>query len=90
MELYKAEVAEDGTLSLPEDAEPVEMEWDDMVDEYDNSSYPNGLSNPQIRGGKLVGSTYLDSGDRAIAVLDVEDGQLHPHRPAARRRMLSQ
>ena len=74
MELYKAEVAEDGTLSLPEDAEPVEMEWDDMVDEYDNSSYPNGLSNPQIRGGKLVGSTYLDSGDRAIAVLDVEDG----------------
>ena len=74
MELYKAEVAEDGTLSLPEDAEPVEMEWDDMVDEYDNSSYPNGLTNPRIRGGKLVGSIYLDSGDRAIAVLDVEDG----------------
>lgn len=74
MELYKAEVAEDGTLSLPEDAEPVELEWDDMVDEYDNSSYPNGLTNPQIRGGKLVGSTYLDAGDRAIAVLDVEDG----------------
>lgn len=74
MELYKAEVAEDGTLSLPEDAEPVELEWDDMVDEYDNSSYPNGLTNPQIRGGKLVGSIYLDSGDRAIAVLDVEDG----------------
>ena len=74
MELYKAEVAEDGTLSLPEDAEPVELEWDDMVDEYDNSSYPNGLTNPRIRGGKLVGSIYLDSGDRAIAVLDVEDG----------------
>lgn len=46
-----------------------------MVDEYDNSLYPQRLlATPRFRGGKLVGSTYLDSGDRAIAVLDVEDG----------------
>ena len=74
MNLYKADVAEDGTLSLPEDAEPVEMEWDDMVDEYDDSSYPNNLSTPRVRNGQLVGICYMDSGDRAIAVLDVEDG----------------
>lgn len=56
-----------------DDIEPVELDWEDMVEEYDDYSYPNDLRAPFVMGGMLVGLTYDDAYNNVIAAIDIEN-----------------
>lgn len=58
------------------DTEPYELEWDELVEEYDDYSYANTLSNAFVTGGLLVGKSWSDSGENVIVVVEIEDDDM--------------
>lgn len=58
------------------DTEPYELEWDDLVEEYDDYAYANTLNNAFVRDGMLVGSSWSDSGENVVAVIEIEDDDM--------------
>ena len=58
------------------DNEPQELDWDDLVQEYDDYSYASSLSNAYVADGMLIGYSYTESGDPVIAVIDIEDDDM--------------
>ena len=58
------------------DTEPYELEWDDLVEEYDDYSYANSLNNAFVREGMLVGASWSDAGENVVAVIDIEDDDM--------------
>lgn len=70
MLLYRVS-AENGETTF--NAEPIEMSWDDLVEEYDDYSYARDLSQAYIKDGKLIGQTYNSAGNSVVAVVDIED-----------------
>lgn len=70
MLLYRV-TPENGELVFA--TEPIELSWDDLIEEYDDYSYARDVQQAFISGGKLIGQSYDDSGNSAIAVIDLED-----------------
>ncbi|MBQ4090555.1 MAG: carbohydrate ABC transporter substrate-binding protein [Clostridia bacterium] len=58
------------------DTEPVELDWDDLVEEYDDYSYANSLNSAFIKDGMLMGTSWAGSGENVIAVIDIEDDDM--------------
>lgn len=73
MLLYRVTV-EDGELNF--DTEPMELSWDELVEDYDDYSYARDIQQAYISGGKLIGQSYDDSGNSGIAVIDIEDDDM--------------
>ena len=73
MQLFKPTVNGE---ELVFDTEPYELEWDDLVEEYDDYSYANSLSNAFIRDGLLVGASWGDTGENVVAVIEIEDDDM--------------
>lgn len=71
-ELIKIEPNDEGVLAFTDDV--VEMEWDDMVESYDDSEYARDIQYPFIKDDTLVFSTYTDNGT-GIGVYDVTTGE---------------
>lgn len=65
---------EDGELVF--DTEPIELDWDDLVDEYDDFSYARDIQNAYVSGGRLIGQSYDDSGNYMVVVVDIEDDDM--------------
>lgn len=58
------------------DTEPCELEWDDLVEEYDDYSYANSVYNAFVTDGLLVGKSWSDSGENVIVVVEIEDDDM--------------
>ena len=63
------------------DTEPIEIDWEDLVEEYDDYSYPNGINSAFVTGGRLVGSSWEPGGSNVVVVVDIEndDMELYPN-----------
>ncbi len=73
MLLYRVTV-EDGELVF--DTEPMELDWDGLVEEYDDYSYARDIQQAYVSGGRLIGQSYDDSGNYVVAVIDIEDDDM--------------
>ena len=71
-EFIRLDVAEDGELSFSDDR--TEMEWDDMVESYDDSEYAQDMQMPFIKNGRVIFSTYTDNG-YGLGVYEIESGE---------------
>jgi hypothetical protein len=72
-ELIKLDKNDEGNLAFSD--QRVEMDWDDMLESYDDENeYVRDMQKPFISGTKLVFGTYTDNGS-AIGVFDIESGE---------------
>lgn len=70
-QLIKLTTNAEGNLAFSD--QRVEMDWDDMIESYDDTEYARDMQKPAISGTKLFFGTYTDNGS-AIGVFDIESG----------------
>ena len=68
--LYDLEMDDENTIQL---GERVKLDWDDMIEGYDEYEYTRECELPFIQGGKLVFLSYGDIG-RVAMIYDLESG----------------
>ena len=74
MLLLKLEL--DGSAPVFTGIEPLELEWDELTEEWDDYSYPNDIRWPYVENGMLIGFSYDESYNDVLAVIDIEDDDM--------------
>ncbi|MGI6238847.1 MAG: extracellular solute-binding protein [Christensenellales bacterium] len=61
----------DGNVTLDEG---VELDWDDLIETYDEYEYAQDMRSPFLWEDKLVFTTYMSSGMPTVVVMDINTG----------------